>query len=532
VRFREMARHSTGVLVIGGGGAGLQAAVAAASRGAQVTLVSKGPVGKANCTAVSRGAVACASPWGDPGDSPEVHAEDTLRGGSWLGDRALVEAVTHRVVDEMRLFREEGVEFLEAGGKPHIRWAAGHSKPRMINSRHSSGTDFTRFLVRKAQAKGVTFLGGMAVASLLKDPSGRCAGTLAVSPEGIYILEASAVVLATGGGARAYARSDNPRGAVGDGYGLAYLAGAPLVDMEFVQFYPVCLAETGRAPLVIIYDALLDAGARLENAEGQNIPDLYGMEGLGSLTRDALGRAIWREISQGRGVNGGVLLDVTTIPAGKASRISHLLPKGTGRYRVAPACHFFMGGVVTSPSGKTVVPGLFAAGEVTGGVHGANRLAGNALAEAWAMGRAAGEAAAALALEGCPGKPQTGEALEDLHRLALGKPGPRSQVPSILWEHVSLERCRDGLIKALALLDKEAEALGASGARDFVGLMGLLEERWMLLTAEMVTRSALAREESRGAHSRSDHKSEDPAWRRSLGIRRDGGDMRVEPRLG
>jgi succinate dehydrogenase/fumarate reductase flavoprotein subunit len=444
----------------------------------------------------------------------------------------MVEAMTQRVVDEMRLFWEEGVDFLESGGKPHTRWAAGHSKPRMINTRNSSGAGFTRFLVRKALAKGVTLLGGITVASLLKDASGRCAGALAVSAEGLSIYQASAVILATGGGARAYARSDNPRGAVGDGYGLAYQAGVPLVDMEFVQFYPVCLAEPGRAPLVIIYDALLEAGARLENSEGQNIPDLYGMEGLGSLTRDALGQAIWREVSEGRGVNGGALLDITTIPAGRAGRISHLWPKGTGRYKVAPACHFFMGGVVASPSGETEVPGLFAAGEVVGGVHGANRLAGNALAEAWALGRAAGEAAAASAMDGCPGKPGTGEALEDLHGLALGKPGRRSQVPSIMWEHVSLERCRDGLIKALALLDHEAEALSASGTQDFAGLMGLLEDRWMLLAGEMVTRSALAREESRGAHSRSDHPAEDPSWRCPLEIRRGVKDMRIEPRLG
>jgi succinate dehydrogenase/fumarate reductase flavoprotein subunit len=525
---------AAGVLVVGGGGAGLRAAIAAAETGADVLLVSKARVGYRCNTFLAKGAIAAAE--GDPRDNPDVHFEDTMRGGRGLNDPALVALMTGSAPGELRVLERCGVPFFRnAEGGIFFRHTPGHTFARNARTVRQDGRDFVLPLREAALARGVRFLESTLVTDVVVR-DGRVVGATALAADGTRVgIEARSVVLATGGYGQAYRNNDNAAGATGDGHAIALRAGAELTDMEFVQFYPTALGPRGTT--VLLYEGFVfGAGAVLRNSLGEDIVARHGLGGTLAMTRDRLSRAIAQEIEERRGVDHGVVMDLADVPAAKMAELAHLLPGSRGarrsRYVVSPTVHFCMGGVITDTEGATGIGGLYAAGEIGGGMHGANRLGGNSLAAVFVMGGAAGRAAALSAREVAPRRLSDADVVPGAP--AGGGTGPRpaaamERLRSLMWQSAGILRSASGLETALAELDAvEAELAGATIA-DAADLWRVEEARAMLLVSRAVCGAALLRRESRGAHFRRDHPDESEAWVRNIGVRLHG--RQIEARL-
>jgi succinate dehydrogenase/fumarate reductase flavoprotein subunit len=331
----------------------------------------------------------------------------------------------------------------------------------------------------------------------------------------VFTFTAPAVVLASGGLGSAYARNDNAAGATGDGYAIAWRAGAVLQDMEFVQFYPTGLGN-GR-PLMFYECLLLSSGGRLLNRNGEDIVEKYSLTEPMRLTRDRLSRAIALEIAGSLGIEDKVVFDLTGINKDTLELLKPVLPKsaalGERRFPVAPTTHFHMGGVRINRKAETSLSGLFAAGEVCAGIHGANRLAGNALTEAWVFGTVAGREAAMRTKE-TAARSQPGDELvdhtEELREIISRQKGETLEflyqsLREIMWQKVGIIRDEAGLERALREIDHLKERCRRVFAPDGQSLRQALRLGNILTTSEMVCRAALFRRESRGAHYRQDH---------------------------
>ena len=400
------------------------------------------------------------------------------------------------------------------------------------------GKEIIRCLLEKARSGDVNFVSGLTAASILcKD---GMAGILAWSSvrKTWIAVTARAVVLATGGGSALFLRHDNPRMMMGDGYALAFEAGATLQDMEFVQFYPLILAEPG-LPLLLIPPTLLELGS-LINSRGQEIREKYRIfeKPAAIRARDTLARALFQEI-QREGQQ--VFLDLTDVDRETllehpflASTWGKLGGDANGLTRplsVAPAAHHVMGGVCADSNGNTAIPGFFAAGESTGGVHGANRMGGNALTDTVVFGARAGEAAAVWAIAQAGGKiPSMDRELQaripDFSPKKGTKSGSdasdlKSRLQHVMWDDGGIIRSKDGLERALAQVQQikeESEMLVPAGGRK--GVREIIELRLGAKTALLILQAALRREESRGAHFREDFPDQrDDAWLGSLKVR-------------
>ncbi|MEK7847399.1 MAG: FAD-binding protein, partial [Chloroflexota bacterium] len=377
-------RVSAPVLIIGGGGAGLRAAIAAGQSGAAgVVLASKSRPGYGNNTAIAGGAFAAATGWRDPLDNPKAHARDTVTGGRFVNDQALVATVARGGERQVRDLEAFGVHFRKEGDKILIARAPGHSHARHVYGEHRIGTDFSLPLRAQAEGCGARFLEGAFITRLL-ERGGRVVGALAVDRAGEpLVLQAAVTILACGGLGQLYLHTNNAAGTTGDGYALAYQVGLPLRDMEFVQFYPTALGEWGSRTL--IYEAFVfSGGAIIRNSRGEDVRVRHGLQDPMLFTRDRLARAMITEIREGRAVDGKLTLDLTPVPPDTLAKLVSLLPgeeRDRRAFPVAPTTHFAMGGVEIDPSAHTAREGLLACGEVCGGVQGANRLGWNALTE-------------------------------------------------------------------------------------------------------------------------------------------------------
>ena len=527
------------VLVIGGGGAGLRAAIQAREKGASVVLASKSLVGLGNNTAISKAAFSVVMSQGDAQDSPEVHVKDTLEGGRFINDRRLVERVARKMAEEVAFLQKCGVSFQSSGGRLSISGAPGHSYPRHVYGTTRIGTDFTKPLKEYAAKIGVRLMERVFITRLLKQV-GQVVGAAGFDREGHFLVfNARSTVLATGGFGQMYRHTNNAVGMTGDGYALAFRTGAPLRDMEFVQFYPTTIGGGARMLLYEVF--VLRANAIIHNSRGENVLQKHGIQDPMKMTRDRLTRAITREIMAGNDVEGGVVMDLSPIPEDMLLKVRPLLPpaalSGKREFIVSPAAHFAMGGVVTDEQARTALPGLFACGEVVGGTHGANRLAGNALAEVFAMGGIAGDSAALAAKNASAVKPGAAMVAAERKRLESrlegGVENPADLIRSLketAWNKVGIIRQQSGLDDALkGIKDIGARARNARAA-DVKGLVTCLELDNMLLVAEMVARAALERQESRGAHFRDDYPQEDPAWLASLWVNNQRGKIILEKR--
>ncbi len=504
----------TEVLVIGGGGAGLRAAIEARNLGAEVLLVSKARAGYDNNTAISGSLLAAAASWTEPKDTPEAHFKDTLIAGRFLNDQRLVEVMVEGAEREVRRLQSFGIDFRKKRDSNfRVLHRAGHSYPRHIfGARRALGIELTKPLRQQAAKLGVQLKERIQITRLLVR-NGVMVGALGFNEAGgFFIFQAKAVILATGGAGKIYLRTDNATGSTGDGYALAYKAGAVLQDMEFVQFYPTATGEFGSR--IWPYESFLPRGGALRNSMGEDILEKGGIRDAISMTRDVLSQVMMTEILEGRGIENALLADLSALGRGTLEKIY-----------VAPTAHHFMGGLRINDKCETSVPGLYAAGEVCGGIHGANRLAGNALTDIFVFGALAGKNAAQRASQVEVDSAIPDEANAEIERLQslCGSQGQgaikqlQRQLRETMWHQAGIIRDKNSLEQALRELHSlrpHTEAIQVNDPRD---LTSAIELSNMVLVAEMICQAALMREESRGAHLRTDYREENNSkWLRHV----------------
>jgi succinate dehydrogenase / fumarate reductase flavoprotein subunit len=554
-----------GVLVVGAGAAGARTAIELVERGVDpedVLVIGKRSHGDAHTT-WARGGINGALGTHDPEDDWTVHAADTLREGHFLNDPEKVETVTRRMPPALRELDDWGMAYSRtADGGIDQRYFGAQSFRRTAFAGDHTGESLLETLIGRARELSVPYRENVFVTRLLADDAGeRLLGAAGFDTDtGEFVLfEADVVVLAAGGYTSLYERhSSRDDENTGDGPALAYQAGAKLMDVEFVQFHPTGMVGDrygedwdGR----LVTEAVRGEGGRLFNAEGERFMERYSPDQMELDARDVVARAIDREVREGRGTeHGGVYLDISHRDR---DFIRERLPRMYERFadlgvdmaeepvEVAPTAHYGMGGVVVDGTGETDVDGLYAIGETMAGVHGANRLGGNSLAETVAFGTVAGEAVADRLLSGASDGVDRSRLhdlarihFEDLRGLADtdGTHDPETlfdELRGLLWEHAGILRDGEGLsagLDALADLRMRASDLKVGGptSRSFEFAMNL---GFALDVAEAILRGAAARTESRGAHARTDHPETDPEWRRNLIVDRDSvGAMRLATR--
>jgi succinate dehydrogenase/fumarate reductase flavoprotein subunit len=523
------------VLIVGGGGAGLRAAIEAREMGADVLIASKTRVGYGNNTYISKAAFA-ATGWGDPEDNHSLHLKDTIMGGRLINDQNLVAAMTRTVGKEVNFLEESGVRLGKSEGNILINPAPGHRYPRGIRAEKPVGRELILPLKERAQRIGIRFNDRAFITKLFVGDN-RIAGAAGFDDEGCFLsISAGSVLLATGGYAQVYRNTDNAPGITGDGLALAFDCGIRLKDVEFVQFYPTAMGRFGRR--ILLYEAfVLRSGAVLKNARGENIIEKHGLTDPKLMTRDRLARSISEEIFQGLGLNEGVILDISPVQEHNLQRFRPLLPlqwtSDQKEFIVSPTTHFCMGGVMINERAETSIAGLFAAGEVCAGIHGANRLGGNALAEVFAMGGVAGRNAVKAAQEGDRPNMPDEEINDERERLEFSPSQPGEDMKNLshslkelMWFQAGIIRNGNGLNDALSRIT-ELRSLSQNSPRTNVGeLKRYLEFQNMLLMSEIICRGALLRTESRGSHYRSDFPEEDNVnWLKNIVVSQDNGQM-------
>lgn len=415
-----MYNYETDVLVVGGGAAGAMAAYVASKYGVRVTMVLKGKAQRSGNTVMAPGAIAGVGSWGLPGDSRDQHFKDTVVGGAYMNEQTLVRILVEESPDLILELERIGAMWKreEDGVTYSLRIDGGHTYARCPYLEDRTGREMLRSLHGELAKRNIRVLSEMMVLKILKDGE-RVAGVVALDLKSgeFALIKAKSVVMAAGGGGNVYAITDNPVGSTGDGYALSLEAGAALMDMEFVQFFP--LGFTYPDSLKGILGALL-YHVRLLNNKGERFMEKYDPEWMELSTRDKVSRAILTEVREGRGgPHGGVFADMTYHEPGWIFKAQPALCETYEKIginpekdylEVAPTCHFFMGGVKVDENWQSTVEGLYAAGENGAGVQGGNRLSQNALAELLVSGNRAGRSAAQYALDHSQGK----VCLEDL----------------------------------------------------------------------------------------------------------------------
>ncbi|MEM4297722.1 MAG: FAD-binding protein [Nitrososphaerota archaeon] len=526
-----MAQHQTiesDVLVIGGGASAMMAALEARKVVKDVVMVSKALVGRSGCTAVAIGGFAAAFGSTDTLDDPDLHFKDTLEGGYFLNERRLVNIMVSEACKRVAELEELGFKFRKREERFLQNRAVGHSVPRICSaaSGRKIGADLGRCLASAVEGAGLKIFEKVMIVDLITE-EGSVTGALGLDlKSGDFILfKAKATVLGTGGSGRLYLHTTNPSDVTGDGYGMALRAGATLIDMEFVQFYPC----TSLWPVsgYLILDKVFADGAYLLNAKGERFMIKHGKEAE-MVTRDILARAIFLEVLEGRGIRGGVHLSYSGIPEHILKTVYReefqlFLARGVDLRSqpivVAPAAHFVMGGILINEDGEASLPNLYAAGEVTGGLHGANRIPGNALTEALVFGARAGRAAAERALRSKFSDVDSGQVGQIVRFCIDLKKGngikPQALLKELqrtMWEEAGIVRSADGLKRAIGKIQDLREKFSKISASSLLELKTAIELRNLLDVGQMVAESALMREESRGAHFRIDYPSRDDGW--------------------
>lgn len=525
------------VLVIGGGGAGMRSAIGARQNNANVIIASKSRMGYSTNTYISKSVVA-ASGWGVSEDNDNVHTVDTIRGGRFLNDQAMVARIAERVSQEIAFLKECGVSWGMEHGRLHLMKTPGHQHPRHVHGENWTGSDLVLPLRRRAKQVGVRFAEHVFITRVLAS-GGRITGATGMTPDGTFLaIKAKAVVLATGGYAQIFLNTNNASGITGDGLALAYDLGIPLKDMEFVQFYPTAMGRRGSR--LLLYEKLLaQKGVVLKNRDGEDIIRKNGFADPTSMTRDQLAQLIIKEIRDDSTDKQSVIMDTESLPEETARQLAQLLPpswwNGEKIYEVAPTAHFCMGGVVTDQWGETSLSNLFAVGEVTAGAHGANRLGGNALAEVFAMGSLVGTKAAEKAMKIRTILPVQEAADNEKLRLegefsgqGLSPGDMIRKLKSLMWDKAGIIREKNEIQEALEVIRGPWDIACTASPAD---LIRLSEFRNMRLVAEMVCKAALKRTETRGSHFRADYPEEDNGqWLKNIVFHKGDEGMEVEAR--
>jgi len=585
----EFQRFSYDVLVIGAGGAGLRAATEAGAAGAKVGVVCKSLLGKAH-TVMAEGGIAAALANVDDRDNWRVHFADTMRGGQYLNNWRMAELHAKEAPECVRELEAWGALFdRTTDGRILQRNFGGHRYPRLAHVGDRTGLEMIRTLQDHGIHAGMQVHMECTVLSLLLD-GGRIAGACGYDREKgrFYLWQAKAVVLATGGIGRAFKITSNSWEYTGDGLALAYRVGAELQDMEFVQFHPTGMVWPISVRGILVTEGVRGEGGVLRNSEGRrfmfdDIPDLYKEQTADTeeegwrytqgdknarrppelLTRDHVARCINREVKEGRGSpHGGVFLDISWIKDRLPKSAEHIKRKLPSMYHqfkqladldittepmeVGPTTHYMMGGIrVEGDSQMSNVPGLFAAGEVAAGLHGANRLGGNSLSDLLVFGRRAGQYAAQYARDIGPAAIDERE-LQDIATAALvafdrGASGENPyqiqyDLQEAMQDLVGIVRVESEMQQALEAIEKlrsRTEKAGIVGNREYNnGWHTTIDIGNMMIVSEAITRAALLRKESRGAQFRDDFPGKDSEWGKyNIIIRRGAdGEMQVEKR--
>lgn len=582
----QLERQQWDVVVVGAGGAGLRAAIEARERGARTAVICKSLFGKAH-TVMAEGGIAASMGNVNSGDNWQVHFRDTMRGGKFLNQWRMAELHAKEAPDRVWELETWGALFDRTpDGKISQRNFGGHEYPRLAHVGDRTGLELIRTLQQKIVAlqqedhrefgdyeARLKVFQECTVTQVLKDGD-RVAGTFCYERESgrFFVLEAPAVVLATGGIGKSFKVTSNSWEYTGDGHALALLAGAPLLNMEFVQFHPTGMVWPPSVKGILVTESVRGDGGVLRNSEGKRfmfdyVPDVFKEKYAQSeeegdrwyedpdnnrrppelLPRDEVARAINSEVKAGRGSpHGGVFLDVSTrMPA---ERIRRRLPSMYHQFKeladvditaeameVGPTCHYVMGGIAvdSDTASALAVPGLYAAGEVAGGMHGSNRLGGNSLSDLLVFGRRAGAHAAeyASSLGTRPAVDQdridtaAAEALRPFGTEVADTGGTPPENPYTL--HQELQQTMNDLVgiirrqhemeqalEKLAALRERAQHAVVEGHRQFnPGWHLALDLRNMLLVSECIARAALERTESRGGHTREDCPSMERSWR-------------------
>jgi succinate dehydrogenase / fumarate reductase flavoprotein subunit len=578
--------HEHDVLVIGAGGAGLRAAIEASSEGQSVGLVCKSLLGKAH-TVMAEGGVAAALGYVEPKDNWKVHFRDTMKGGRYLNQWRMAQLHAMEAPDRVKELEQWGALFdRTADGRILQRNFGGHKYPRLAHVGDRTGLEMIRTLQQHGIHCGMTVYMECTVTRLLVDGD-RIAGAFGYWREnGRFVLfRAKSVVLATGGIGRAFRINSNSWECTGDGQALAYLAGAELMDMEFMQFHPTGMVWPPSVRGTLITEGVRGEGGTLRNKSGKRImfdyiPELYANETASTeeeadlwlkesttgsaskarrtpdlLPRDIVARAIHSEVKAERGSpHGGVFLDIFSRRS--AEDIKRKLPAMYHQFKelgdiditkesmeVGPTAHYTMGGIrVDSETQESRVKGLFAAGECAAGMHGANRLGGNSLSDLLVFGRIAGLHAAKYA-KGHEVAPVNNDEVEAATREALA-PFNRAEGPNPFLLHEDLKdkmqsyvgiiRSAEDLTKGIEHLERlkgESDRIKIEGNRHYnASWHQTIDMRNMLIVSEAMARAALARKESRGGHAREDFPKMDEAHFSKVNIvsRVSGSGMEIE----
>jgi succinate dehydrogenase / fumarate reductase flavoprotein subunit len=578
--------HEHDVLVIGAGGAGLRAAIEASAQGASVGLVCKSLLGKAH-TVMAEGGIAAALAHVDPQDGWETHFRDTMKGGSFLNHWRMAQLHAQESPDRVRELEQWGALFDRTpDGRILQRAFGGHTWKRLAHVGDRTGLEMIRTLQDRGVHQGLEIYMECAITRLFKDGD-RIAGALGYwRPSGQFVLfRARSVVIATGGVGKAYAITSNSWEYTGDGQALAFEAGAELIDMEFVQFHPTGMVWPPGVMGLLVTEGVRGEGGILRNSQGERFMWRYLPEARrheyaadeaearrwveASLagrqtqdrrppelsTRDNVSRAIYTEVREGRGSpHGGAFLDISYLPA---ERVKKKLPSMYHQFKeladvditrqpmeVGPTTHYIMGGIRVEPdTGAATVPGLYAAGEAAAGLHGANRLGGNSLSDLVVFGRRAGLAAAQYAkrlsaiprIAGAEIEAEQRDLLAPFERAAGESPYEvHRALQDCMGRYVGIYRTQEDLERAVSLLGEiraRAGRVRVEGSRVYNPGWHMSRDLLNMITvSEAITRSALLRKESRGAHSRLDFTAMDLGLGKvNMCVRRQADGMNVGP---
>ncbi len=578
--------HEHDVLVIGAGGAGLRAAIEASAAGASVGLVTKSLLGKAH-TVMAEGGIAAALANVDPQDGWQTHFQDTMKGGSFLNHWRMAQLHAQESPDRVRELEQWGALFdRTTDGRILQRAFGGHKWKRLAHVGDRTGLEMIRTLQDRGVHMGLEVYMECTITRLFVD-GGRIAGALAYWREsGRFVLfRCKAIVIATGGVGKSFKITSNSWEYTGDGQALALQAGAELIDMEFVQFHPTGMVWPPGVIGLLVTEGVRGEGGVLRNNKGERfmwkyLPEARRHEYAADeaearrwldasvamkqtdarrppelSTRDNVARAIYTEVTEGRGSpHGGVFLDISYLPA---DRVIKKLPSMYQQFleladvditkipmEIGPTTHYMMGGVRVDPdTAAATVPGLFAAGEAAAGLHGANRLGGNSLSDLVVFGRRAGAGAAAYA-KSHAGARTIAQSEIDAEIRDLLAPFDRPSGESPYDVHRALQECMqtnvgifrlqeelERAVGALAGLKARAAKVRVEGSRVYNPGWHLARDLQNMITvSEAITRSAMLRKESRGAHSRLDHPAIDPALGKvNICCAQSGAEMKVGP---
>ena len=553
------------VLVVGAGGAGLSAAIEASSHGLSTGIVMKSLLGKAH-TVMAEGGMAAALANVDSRDHWKIHFRDTMRGGKFLNVWRMAELHSKLAPERVRLLEEWGAVFDRTKkGLINQRNFGGHRYPRLAHVGDRTGLEMIRTLQDHGIHQGIETYMECTALDLVKNEKGEVCGIVCMWRESgsFIIFKAKSIIFATGGGGKGWEVTSNSWEYTGDGYALAYEAGAELMDLEFNQFHPTGMIWPLSVKGILVTESVRGEGGILLNSEGTRfmfnyVPERFKDETADTeeeaarwlagdpnarrppelLTRDVVARAINEEVKAGRGSkHGGAYLNIATQRS--AEDIKKKLPSMYHQFKVlaelditkepmevGPTCHYFMGGIkVDANTTMSSVPGLFACGECAAGMHGANRLGGNSLSDLLVFGYLSGKNAAEYAakkgshdsLDEDQVRKIIRNATDILNRESGANPYLLHEtLETNMQEHVGIIRSKENLEKGIDALEKmkaDYQTVKAKGASQFnPGWHEALAMRNLLITAEAVARAALQREESRGAHTRSDFPGEQDEW--------------------